>query len=108
MPGPILPNTGITLPALGGDAGIWDEENNACWSDYDTHDHTPGNGVKIPVTGLNINADLPMGGFGLTNVKSIAFAQIAALAAGSVTLFVNVADHELYWRTNAGANVKLT
>lgn len=108
MPGPILPNTGIQLPALDGDAGIWDAENNACWMDYDVHDHAPGNGVRVPVAGLNINADLTMGGFGLTNLKSAAFTQIAALAAGATTIFVNAADHELYWRTAGGVNVKLT
>lgn len=108
MPGATLPNTGIVLPTLGGDSGTWDEELNAALGNYDVHDHSPGNGVKIPTAGINIDADLTLAGFGLTNVKSVAFAQVALLTAGSVTLFVNTADHELYWRTNGGTNVKLT
>lgn len=108
MPGPTLPNTGITLPALGSDSGTWDDENNACWQDYDAHDHTAGNGARIPTAGININADLSFGGFAGVHLGQISFDQIATLVTGATSLFVDAADHELYWRTAGGANVKLT
>lgn len=99
---------GMIVPTLSGDAGVWDDELNAALGLVDAHDHTPGKGVKVPVSGLNINANLPFNGNGLTTVGSVAFSQIAAPSTGSVTLFVNTADHELYWRNAGGTNVKLT
>lgn len=108
MPGAVLPNMSITLPTLGGDSGTWDSELNDALGVIDVHDHTSGKGVQIPVAAIDINADLPMDGFGFTGVKSVAFAQIAALTAGAVTLYVDTSNHELYWRTAGGVNVKLT
>jgi len=104
---PTLPNMGLITPTLGGDSGTWDDKINAAFALVDAHDHTSGKGVAVPVSGLNINADLPMGGYALTNLSKISFSTIAAPSSGSKALFVG-ADNELYWRTNAGVNVKLT
>ena len=108
MPGATLPNISIILPSLGGDTGIWDDELNAALTLLDAHDHSSGKGVAVPTSGMNINADLTFAGFGATNLGKAAFSAVTALAAGSKTLFVSSADNELYWRTNAGTNVKLT
>lgn len=108
MPGPILPNTGIQIPSVGADIGVWDDILNNCWENYDEHDHTPGKGLRIPSAALNINADVAWGGKAINALGKAAFAAIAPLAAGSITLFVSNADNELYWRTSAGVNVKLT
>ncbi len=105
---PVLPNMGLITPTLGGDSGVWDDRINAAFALVDAHDHTSGKGVTVPVAGLNINADLPMGAFGLTALGKISFTAITAPVTGSKNLFVNTADNELYWRTNAGTNVKLT
>ncbi len=103
-----LPNMGIILPVLGGDSGSWDDKLNAGLVVLDAHDHSAGKGARIKTNGINIDADLAFNGFGATTLGRAAFSAVAALAAGSKTLFVNAADNELYWRTNAGVNVKLT
>lgn len=103
-----LPNMGIVLPTLGSDRGTWDDKLNAGLALVDAHDHTPGKGVQIPVAGININDDFAMGGFAVTGLGSLAFNAVTALTTGSKRLFVNVADNELYWRSNGGTNVKLT
>ena len=108
MPGPVTPNMSLQLPALGGDSGTWDSEVNNAFTSVDSHTHEPGKGVLVPTAGLNINADLTFAGNGITNLKSLAFSEIAALAAGSDVIFVNSSDHELYWRSHSGVNVKLT
>lgn len=108
MPGPTLPNMSIVLPTVGGDTNAWGTEVNAALQILDPHDHSPGKGPRVPTTGIGINADLTMAGFGLTNLGRAAFSAITALATGSKALFVNSADNELYWRSNAGVNVKLT
>lgn len=102
------PNMGLAVPAQGGDSGTWDDKINACFALIDAHDHTSGKGVQIPVAGLNIDGDLSIHGHGLTSVGRIAFSQVATLATGARTLFVDINDNELYWRTNSGTNVKLT
>lgn len=105
---PILPNMGLATPTLGGDSGVWDDEINAAFALVDAHDHTSGKGIAVPVAGMNINANLPMAGFGLDNLGKISFTPITAPVSGSKNLFVNTADNELYWRSSGGANVKLT
>lgn len=108
MPGATLPNMLITLPSLGGDEGEWDDLLNAGLSTIDEHDHTSDKGARITPAAMNINADLSFGGNALTELGQAAFTAVAALASGTKTLFVSSADNELYWRTNAGTNVKLT
>lgn len=105
---PTLPNMGLITPTLGGDSGTWDDKINACFALIDAHDHTSGKGVPVPVAGLDIDADLPMANNAVTGIASLAFNAVTALASGSKRLFVSSADNELYWRTNAGTNVKLT
>ena len=103
-----LPNLGIITPTLGGDSGTWDDKINAAFGLIDAHDHTSGKGLRIVTSALNINADLTFAGFGATSLGKAAFSAVAALAAGSKTLFVSSVDNELYWRNNSGTNVKLT
>lgn len=105
---PTLPNMGLITPALKGDSGIWDSKLNAIFGLVDTHNHTVGKGVKVPIAGIDIDTDVAMGGKAITGLQYVAFNAIAALTSGSKTLFVNTADNELYWRNNGGANVKLT
>ena len=108
MPGSTLPNISIILPSLGGDKGIWDDEINAALTLIDAHDHTTGKGVKITPAAMNINADLAFGDYFISALGKVSFTAIAAPSTGSKSLFVSSADNELYWRTNAGTNVKLT
>lgn len=108
MPGSTLPNMSIVTPALGGDSGDWDDLLNDALGVIDEHDHTAGAGKRITTAALDIDADLTIAGFALTNAGQVAFTAVSALASGSKTLFVSSSDNELYWRTNAGTNVKLT
>lgn len=105
---PTLPNMSLITPTAGADSGTWDDKINAAFALVDAHDHTSGKGVTVPVSGLNINADFAMGGYAVTGLGSIAFNAVTALTTGSKRLFVGSSDNELYWRTNAGTNVKLT
>lgn len=103
-----LPNMGVILPTLGGDSGDWDDKLNAGITLIDAHDHTSGKGTQVPSAGININADLSFAGNAATALGKAAFSAVTALVSGSKTLFVSSSDNELYWRTNAGTNVKLT
>jgi len=106
---PTLPNMSLITPTLGGDSGTWDDKINACFVLIDSHDHTPGKGVKVPVAGLNINDNISLAGsYALQNIYSLDFSAVSAPNTGTKRLFVSSSDNELYWRTNSGSNVKLT
>src|SRR3990167_8157959 len=102
---PTLPNMSLITPVAG---GAWDDKINAAFALVDAHDHTSGKGLAIASAALSIDADVSWGGFSITSLGKISFTAITAPVSGSKNLFVNTSDNELYWRTNAGANVKLT
>lgn len=103
------PNMSLVLPTPGGDIGTWDDIENAAFTLIDSHDHTAGRGVRIPVSGLNVNADISLAGlYSLTNLKSLDFTAITALSSGAHRIFFSSADNELYVRSNSGVNIKIT
>lgn len=103
------PNMLIDKPVLGGDAGTWDDKINAAIDTIDAHDHSIGRGTTVKTAGISINADLTFSSlYAPINLHRITFASIVALTGNNKSLFVNTADNELYWRSNAGTNVKLT
>lgn len=113
MPGTTLPNTGVVLPTVGGDAGVWGTEVNTALGNYDAHSHVPGAGVAVPVAGLNINADISFSS--LYAVSQLARAQFSAVAAAASNLSFFVSNgsggltaNELYWRNNAGNFIRVT
>lgn len=107
-----MPTTymGLTLPTEDASDGLWDTILNDALELVDAHDHSSGKGVTVKTAGLEINADLPFGGFAATGVKALDLNAVAAATVASHTtaLFVSSADNELYWRTSGGVNVKLT
>ncbi len=105
-----LPNMSLVLPTRGaGGSGQWADALDAIFAIIDTHQHASGLGVAVPVSGLNINADMSFASvWAPTNLHRITFASITALAANNKSMFVSSSDNELYWRSNTGTNVKLT
>lgn len=110
-----LPNLGIVLPTRGAPgAGVWGDTEDANSALIDAHNHTTGKGVAVPTLGINIDADLTFSSaWAPTNLHRIQFASIAPLSGNNKSLFVadgtgGSTAGELYWRSNAGSNVKLT
>ena len=106
----ITANMNLTVPAVSITAGpAWANEINGDLSLIDSHDHTFGNGVAIPVAALNINGDLSFltssGNFSLTNLKSAQFYNQASLAS-DYALYVS--NDDLYYNTAGGVAVQLT
>jgi len=108
------PNMSLVLPVDHGSADIWDTVLDAILNLIDAHDHTTGKGVKIPSAALNINADVSWASAGvyyaIKDVFAVDFQPSAAASMSSYAgaIFVNSSDNELYWRTVAGTNVKMT
>lgn len=114
---PTDPNmTGLIYPTEGDSVDIWAMiMNSTCWPIIGAHDHTTGNGVKIPSAALKINADVSLAfsgtSYAVTDAKAIDFAAqtAASVASYAGALFVNSDDaNNLYFRTVGGTNVKIT
>ena len=73
----------------------------------DTHTHTSGTGVQIPTAGLNINANLPFGGFGATNFGLLGLASQATTSSGTANLFYQSAGN-IYWNNATGVPIQIT
>jgi len=107
-------NMGLTLPTDHGSNDVWDTILDDVFGLLDAHDHSSGKGVKVPSSGLNINADVAWnsGGtyYAITGAKALDFqpSPSAGMTSYACALFVNSSDNELYWRTSGGTNVKLT
>lgn len=79
------------------------------FSTIDSHDHTTGKGVRVPSTGININADLPFGGNGATGLGKSQFNSLgAALSAAGDYRSVHVVNGELFYLDGSGNSVQLT
>lgn len=97
----------ITLPVEGGSDDLWDSLlNEALELRIDGHRHITGEGRPIPVAGLNIDANLSIAGFSITNAASFDFTNGSLLASGSYRLFVSGGN--AYFRNGSGFNVPIT
>lgn len=105
-----LPNMGLKQPTRGpSGSGIWDDDLDENALKTDSHDHSTGKGVTVKTAGISIDADLTFSSlYAPIGLHRLTFASIVALSSSNKSLFVNTADNELYWRSNAGTNVKLT
>lgn len=106
----ITPNMSLTLPTPGSEPGpAYGTDQNASFTRVDSHNHTSGQGVAIPAGGLNINSDLPFGGFNATLLRSTRFvSQSSVLSAGTDLACVYVSGGNLYYNNSGGTAVQIT
>lgn len=104
------PNMSLTIPGVGVTPGPeWAQDLVTSLNVIDAHDHTPGNGVQITPSGLDINSDLTMQGNNLTVARSIRFdAQSSTFSAGADVGAVYESGVDLYYRDGNGNNIRLT
>lgn len=97
----------LDLPEVGTTSGpIWATKVNAALDQVDSHDHTTGKGQKIPVAGLNINADLNFNSNKLIGVFSTTFTNLGATLDDTETLYVVSGD--IYYNDSNGNKVRIT
>lgn len=100
------PNMSLPLSVIGVTSGLgWEQNVNTSMSTIDGHNHTPGKGVAIPTTGLNINANLPFNNHSLTTVKSAVFTPQVSLSTLSA---IYVIGNDLYFNDGASNVVQIT
>ena len=108
MPSSTSPSMGLFLPVPGSTPGPqWASETTTNWSTLDTHDHTTGKGVQIPIAALNVNADFSWLTFGQTNVGYLSL--VDKLATGNLTVNASLGNvaGDPYWRNASGVVKKI-
>lgn len=104
------PNMSLDLPVVGTTVGpTWAQQLNTAFTVVDTHDHTSGNGVRIPSSALNINGIVPFNNNHLSSVKSCRFQdQAAPLSTGSDLRSLYSSGGDLYYNNGAGTFIQIT
>lgn len=100
------PNMSLIQPTIGVDTGLtWEQSLNANASIIDSHNHTPGNGVQIPPSGININSNLTFQGNQAINLQATVYSPQASLS----TLYaIYSIGNDLYFNDGAGNPVRIT
>ncbi len=107
MPDPVTPNMGLTIPIVGTTVGpTYAQELNNNQSIIDQHDHSPGAGTPVPVAGININANLPFGGYSATGLLSAKFNPQGSPQTGVNSISVGGVD--LYYTDSNGNQIRIT
>lgn len=96
----------LTLPTPSVSIGpAWATTINAALAKVDAHTHTLNSGQQVPSAGININANLPFGGFGATNLALLSLSS-AGSPADLRAVFSDGTD--LFFRDGDGNNVQIT
>ena len=106
-----MPNSmGLTIPTVDTTVGPDYANNvNTDLSLIAEHTHVSGQGAQVPTAGLDINADLPINSFNITDARSLRLAvQSGVLAAGTDIGCIYEVLGDLYYNNSAGTPVKLT
>lgn len=95
------PNMNLQLPTINVDSGLtWEQDVNNNSLIIDSHNHSPGSGIQIPPSGLNINSSLSFQNNQAIALQATTFTQQASLATLN-SIFVGT-DGNLYFNDGVG------
>lgn len=100
----------LPVPIVGVESGpAYASDVNNCFTILDLHDHSPGYGVPITPSGLNINTDLTFNGNDAIDLRSTRYtAQSAVLTDPADLGCLYVVNDDLYYNDGIGNNVRIT
>lgn len=107
----VSPNMALPIPSVGTEAGPDYAINvNNSLTLIDQHNHTPGYGVQIPVSGLSINGDLPMNGNNVISIRAARFNTQSNPLTGTAPDLneIYVSGVDLYYNDGNGNQVRIT
>jgi hypothetical protein len=99
----------LTLPTVGATTGPqWANQLNGDLETIDSHDHTPNNGVQIPVAGININDDLTFNAKSAVDVATIGFLGLGSQLSQTLIQRLYVYNGDLYYNDGSGIQIPIT
>ena len=100
----------LPVPVVGQDPGPqYATDVDSCLTLVDQHDHSPGHGVLITPSGLNINADLTINDNNLTSARSLRLQpQGAPLNGASDIGALYESGVDLYYNDGLGNQIRIT
>lgn len=102
---------GLIVPRVSSTSGpTYAAEINTSLTTVDSHNHTTGQGVPIPSSGININSDLSFNSFNATLVNTVRFSSVATpISATNPNLgCIYEAGVDLYYNDGNGNQIRLT
>jgi hypothetical protein len=102
----ISPNMNLPIPTVGGESGPqYATDVNNSLTLVDQHNHTPGQGVQIPPSGLNINSSLTFNNNLATSLQGLTFVAQSG-SPGINTIWESGVD--LYFTDGLGNLIQIT
>lgn len=110
MSDPVTPNMSLIQPVTGVTPGSTaNDDYNSNWTNIDQHDHTPGRGVQLSLSSLNITADFSLSGYNLTTARSARFSvQPSALALATDLACIYFSGVDLWANDASGNQIQIT
>lgn len=104
------PNMLLALPTPSVTSGPgWATLLNAALTLVDSHNHTSGQGALVPTAGINVNADLPLNTFNLTQIRTSRYvSQTNALSLPTDSDCIYVSGGDLYYNNGSGTAIQIT
>lgn len=100
------PNMSLILPTVGDTNGPdYALQQNQSFTLVDQHDHSSGKGVQITPAGININTNLAMNGFFVSNTAGLTLTAQGSIPTSN-TIYESGVD--LYYVDGLGNNVRIT
>lgn len=101
------PNMNLTVPGVGTEPSPeWAQEINSDLSILDQHNHSPGQGVQITPSGIDISSDLTFQGNAATNLEYVLFSVQTGDPASNYVEYVKGVD--LYYTDGNGNHIQIT
>lgn len=100
----------LPIPQVGNEAGPqYATDVNSCLTIVDGHNHSPGYGVAVPPSGLNINSDLTFQGNNLTTARTLRLQpQTSALVGVDDLGALYELNNDLFYIDGVGNQVRIT
>jgi len=110
MPTTTTPYMSLILPVPTLEPGpTWAEELVTAYETIDSHNHTSDQGVAVPSTGLNINADLYINNYNFINFRTSRYQdQGSSLSDPTDVGCVYIAGGDLYYNNDTGFPIQIT
>jgi hypothetical protein len=106
------PNMNLPIPVVGVDIGPdWAQQINNCLVLIDQHMHSPGYGVLVSPSGININADLPYNNNNATELRSVRLLLQSTALTQSYDIsciYTTGSGGDLYYNQGDGTPIRLT